>query len=339
MQDLIQSGLVSETDIEALNQIAAQYDIAITPVIANLIDKQNLKDPIAKQFVPTVEELNQSTHERVDPIGDYAHTKVKGLVHRYADRCLLKPVAVCPVYCRFCFRRNLIGAGSEAMSSSDLQAAYDYIAAHEEIWEVILTGGDPLILRPQNLSEIIRALVAIEHVAVIRIHTRIPVVSPERINQEMLQALKSHKALYVMLHANHANEFSSAARQACAKIVDAGIPMLSQSVLLKGVNDDVQTLKNLLRTLVSNRIKPYHLHHADLAKGTKHFRVSLTEGQSLVQELWGHLSGLCQPTYVLDIPDGYGKVPINASYVGESSEGHAVVRDYQGCEHVYTEEI
>ena len=288
--------------------------------------------------MPDAAELDTRPQELADPIGDDAHSPVAGIVHRYPDRVLLKPVHVCAVYCRFCFRREMVGR-RPALSRAELDAALDYIRAHSEIWEVIFTGGDPLVLSPRRLREIVTALAAIEHVRIIRVHTRVPVVAPQRISPELVLALKAPgKATYVALHVNHARELSKAARASCARLVDAGIPMLSQTVLLRGVNDDAATLGELMRALVECRIKPYYLHHGDLAPGTAHWRTSIEEGQALMRALRGRLSGLCQPTYVLDIPGGHGKSPIGPGYleqVGVNGTAHYRVTDFNGRRHAY----
>ena len=228
----------------------------------------------------------------------------------------------------------MVGPGGEALTPAELAAALDYVRANSEIWEVIVSGGDPLVLSPRRLGEIVGALGDIAHVQVIRIHTRVPVVEPVRIDHQLLAALASDKAVYVALHANHPREFTPEARAACRRIVAAGIPMLGQSVLLKGVNDDPATLEALMRVFVANRIKPYYLHHADLAPGTGHFRTTIGEGQALMRDLRGRASGLCQPTYVLDIPGGHGKVPIGPSCLEEDGRR---VADPGGTLHEYPE--
>jgi lysine 2,3-aminomutase len=319
--------------------VAARYALALTDDVAGLIDPADPHDPIARQFVPDPAELNVSPEETADPIGDGAHSPVEGIVHRYPDRVLLKPVHVCAVYCRFCFRREVVGHG-RALSREQLDAALDYIRTHREIWEVILTGGDPLVLSARRLGEIVNALGAIEHVKIIRVHTRMPVVDPGRITPALVRSLKARgKATYVVLHANHARELTPPARTACARLVDAGIPMLSQSVLLRGVNDDAAVLGELMRTLVECRIKPYYLHHGDLAPGTAHFRTGIEQGQDLMRALRGRLSGLCQPTYVLDIPGGHGKSPIGPSYLTHVGGGNGTARyqveDFNGGTHAY----
>ena len=336
LSELTAAGLAPASRRAALEKVAAQYAVAITPAMAELIDTSDPHDPIARQFVPDAAELETQPQERADPIGDHAHSAVDGVVHRHPDRALLKLTATCAVYCRFCFRREMVGPGAESLSPQQLDAALGYIAAHQEIWEVILTGGDPLVLSPRRLKQVMTRLAAIDHVKVVRVHTRIPAAEPSRVMPELAKALRaSGKATYVVLHANHARELTPAARDACALLIDAGIPMLSQSVLLSGVNDDAATLGALMRALVECRIKPYYLHHADLAPGTSHLRTSIERGQELMRELRGRYSGLCQPGYVLDIPGGHGKTPIGPSYLREDGPGRYCVEDFNGGLHSY----
>ena len=330
--DLADAALVPRERLAALNEVAARYAVAITPGVARLIDPANPHDPIARQFVPDPRELKVEPQESGDPIGDYAHSPVEGIVHRYPDRVLLKLVNACAAYCRFCFRRETVGPGQGALKPKALDGALDYIRAHPDIWEVILTGGDPLLISPRRLKDAVRRLAAIPHVKVIRVHTRVPVVAPERVTAALVLALRMEKAAFVVLHANHPRELTKQVRAACARFIDAGIPMLSQSVLLRGVNDDAETLGELLRALVECRIKPYYLHHADLAPGTAHFRTTIAEGQALMRSLHGRLSGLCQPAYVLDIPGGHGKSPIGPCYL---SDDGATVEDFNGKRHAY----
>jgi len=334
--ELVAARLAPPEKLADLVRVAERYAVAVTPAIAGLIDRSDPHDPIARQFVPDIAELTTTPEERADPIGDDAHSPVEGVVHRYPDRVLLKLVNVCAVYCRFCFRREMVGPGKQALAAQQLDAALGYIAAHPEIWEVILTGGDPLVLSARRLGEVIKRIAVIEHVKIIRLHTRLPVVSPENTTAALVRALKAPGATtYVALHANHPRELTAAVRAACARIVDAGIPMVSQSVLLRGVNDDAATLEALMRAFVECRIKPYYLHHADLAPGTSHFRTSIEEGQALIRALRGCVSGLAQPAYVLDIPGGHGKVPIGPGYVDMCGEAGAVVEDVNGVRHDY----
>ena len=334
--ELVAAGLAPPEKLADLARVAQRYAIAITPEIAALIDRADPDDRIARQFVPDIAELTTSPDERADPIGDDAHSPVEGIVHRYPDRVLLKLVNVCAVYCRFCFRREMVGPGKQMLSPGKLDAALAYIAAHPQIWEVILTGGDPLVLSARRLGEVVRRIAAIDHVKIVRLHTRLPVVSPEKITPALVRALKAPgKTTYVALHANHPRELTPAVRAACARIVDGGIPMVSQSVLLHGVNDDAATLEALMRAFVECRIKPYYLHHADHAPGTSHFRTTIEDGQALMRALRGRVSGLAQPTYVLDIPGGYGKVPVGPGYVDMCGDAGAMVEDINGVKRAY----
>ena len=345
--ELVARGLSPATALADLQKVAARYAVAVTPDIAALIDAEDPDDPIARQFIPSVQELVTGPGENSDPIGDHAHSPVAGIVHRYPDRVLFKLVHVCAVYCRFCFRREMVGPGkANALSRTAYEAALDYIRAHSRVWEVILTGGDPLMLSPRRLGEVMADLAAIDHVKIVRIHTRVPVADPARINSEMIAALKvKGAATWVALHANHARELSGKARTACAAIVDAGIPMVSQSVLLRGVNDNAAALEALMRAFVECRIKPYYLHHGDLAPGTAHLRTTLEHGQELMRALRGRVSGLCQPEYVLDIPGGHGKSPVGPGYLSRpnsfaddrepDAETRYRVADYCGEVHLY----
>ncbi|HRN88703.1 lysine-2,3-aminomutase-like protein [Hyphomicrobium sp.] len=329
--DLVDAGFVPAEREEALATVGARYAVAVTPAMAELIDPRDPADPIARQFVPDVRELDTTPQERADPIGDHAKSPVRGVVHRYPDRVLLKVVGVCPVYCRFCFRREMVGPAAEAnLTAIELDAALAYIRDHPEIWEVILTGGDPFIMSPRRMEDVSRALGAISHVKVIRWHTRVPVVAPERVTSDLVSALRaSGKTVYVALHANHARELTDLARAAIARLVEAGVPLVSQTVLLRGVNDDVDTLEALMRAFVEARVTPYYLHHGDLAPGTAHFRTSIDAGQALMHALRQRLSGLAMPTYVLDIPGGHGKVPIGPEYLDDAG----TVRDPSGNSH------
>ncbi|MBD8688127.1 MULTISPECIES: lysine-2,3-aminomutase-like protein [unclassified Rhizobium] len=335
--DLLAAGLVDEVELERIRPVEERYAIAVTPDMAALIDKTDKLDPIGLQFLPSEKELLSTPEERADPIGDEAHSPVHGIVHRYPDRVLLKAVHICPVYCRFCFRREMVGPqGNGTMTGDELETALSYIAEHKEIWEVILTGGDPLVLSPRRLATIMEGLKAISQVKIVRFHTRVPVVDPKRVDAELVEALKSSgKTTYVALHANHAREFTADARAACARLVDAGIAMISQTVLLKGINDDPAVLADLMRAFVEARVKPYYLHHPDLAPGTSHFRLDVEEGQRIVAALRGRISGLCQPTYVLDIPGGHGKAVISHTAVAKHADGCYTVSDFNGNDHAY----
>lgn len=327
---LAEAGLIAPEDVAGLERVAAQYAVAVTPAMAELADAGCAA--VRRQFIPSEAELDTRPEESADPVGDLTHSPVEGIVHRYPDRVLLKVTHTCAVYCRFCFRREMVGPeGLGALNAAQLDATMAYIASRPEIWEVIVTGGDPFVLSPRRLRDVMDRLAKIEHVKVVRFHTRMPAVDPAAVTNELVAALKApSKAVYVALHANHASELTPAARAACARLVDAGVPMIGQTVLLKGVNDDPATLSALMRAMVETRIKPYYLHHGDLAPGTGHLRTTIAEGQAVMKAMRGDLSGLAQPTYVLDIPGGHGKVPVGPRYLDGG-----MVEDPNGGLHAY----
>ena len=335
--DLVGAGFAPADRLADLEIVASRYAVAVTPTMSELIDPADAHDPIARQFLPDVAELENAPEESADPIGDHVHEAVPGLVHRYPDRVLLKLASICAVYCRFCFRREMVGPGQKAhLSDAEIDAALAYIAAQPKIWEVIVSGGDPLVLSPRRLAAVSAKIAAIPHVKVLRWHSRVPLVDPERVDAAMIDALKAEGVTtWLAVHANHPSEFTDAGRMALARIADAGIPMVSQTVLLKGVNDDAETLASLMRTFVENRVKPYYLHHGDLAPGTAHFRTGIAEGQTLAKKLRGNLSGLAQPTYIIDIPGGRGKSPLGPAYGSPAADGSWIVEDFRGSRHCY----
>ena len=324
---LLAARLIAPAEYAAIAHVTDRYAVAIPPAMQALIERPD--DAIGRQFIPNAAELVTAPHERADPIADDALSPVKGIVHRYPDRALLKPLLICPVYCRFCFRREHVGPDGGLMSESELAVAYHWLRDHPAVREVILTGGDPLMLSPRRLAAIVAALSEIPHVETIRIHTRVPVADPERLTSGVAAALRTEKAMWLVVHANHAREFTAAARAAIRRILGEGIPVLGQSVLLRGVNDSVEALEALLRAMVTARIKPYYLHQLDPAPGTARFHVPIAEGQALLAGLRGRITGLAWPTYVLDIPGGHGKVPIGPGYL--DADDH--VRDPTGQRH------
>jgi lysine 2,3-aminomutase len=327
IDSLIRAGWAAETDRPGLEAVGERYAIGIPPALGALI--QHPADPIGRQFIPHQDERLLAPHESADPIGDDALSPVPGIVHRYADRVLLKPLLVCPVYCRFCFRREHVGPDGGLLSEAQLTAAIAWIAARPALREVILTGGDPLMLSPRRLGAIMAALAAIPHVETIRIHSRLPVASPERLTEAMAAAMDVDRSVWLVIHANHAREFTAEARAALKRAQRLGIPVLGQSVLLRGVNDTEDALEALLRAMVAARVKPYYLHQLDPAPGTARFHVPIAEGQALLAGLRGRVTGLAWPTYVLDIPGGAGKVPIGPVYL----QGEDRVRDPAGVTH------
>jgi lysine 2,3-aminomutase len=324
---LVEAGLVPHELRNAVAAVQARYSVAVSPAMRALITSAD--DPIGRQFIPHPAELVTAAHESSDPIGDQAMSPIKGIVHRYPDRALLKPLLICPVYCRFCFRREHVGPGGGVLSDSELAAAYEWLRGHEKVREVILTGGDPLMLSPPRLGAIVAALAAIPSIDILRIHTRVPVADPDRLTDALAACLRTDKAMWVVVHANHASEFSRAARLAIRRVQAEAIPVLGQSVLLRGVNDSVRALEELFRAMLAARVKPYYLHQLDAAPGTRHFHVPVAEGQRLLAALRGRVTGLAWPTYVLDIPGGYGKVPLNPGYLDPDDH----VRDPWGGRH------
>jgi lysine 2,3-aminomutase len=336
LEDLASAGLVAPERLADLRPVAERFAVALTEEMAGLVDPADPHDPLAAQFVPSQAELQTAPVERTDPIGDERWSPLPGIVHRHPDRVLLKPTLLCPVYCRFCFRREVVGGKGGVLAAADLDRALDYVRQRSEIWEVIVTGGDPFLLSPRRIVTLVAALDAIPHLGVIRFHTRVPVVDPRRVGSALVAALAAEKAVYVVVHANHPRELTQALRLAANRLLRAGVPLLSQTVLLRGVNDDAAVLEALFRGLVAMRIKPYYLHHADLARGTAHFRTGIAKGQRLVGALRGRISGLCQPTYVLDIPGGFGKVPLMPGAAEhDPAAGGWVIADPAGRRHRY----
>jgi lysine 2,3-aminomutase len=334
ISELAEAGLVTKEGVVGLDAVAARYSVAITPAMAALIEGPD--EPIGRQFLPSPREMETHPEERADPIGDHAHSPVRGMVHRYPDRALLKVTHTCPVYCRFCFRREMVGPdGDGNLSEAELDAAFAYLAGQPGIRELIVTGGDPLVLSPRRIGALAARAAEIRHLRMLRFHSRVPVVAPERITPALVSAIRSTRlAAFVSIHANHSREFTDTAKVAIARLADAGIALLGQAVLLRGVNADTVTLAALFSEMATNRIRPVYLHHPDLAPGTSHFRLSLAEGRALFAALRGRLSGHAIPAYVLDLPGGFGKIPVGEGHVVEEA-GKILIRDPAGRLHAY----
>lgn len=337
IEDLKKAGFLPQDADERFGALVDRFAVGITNHVAQIITSDPSSDSVRKQYVPSLEELKTTSVEESDPIGDSAHSPVKGIVHRYPDRVLIKISNVCAVYCRYCFRREMIGPDSQFLSENDIELALDYIRNQKNIWEVILTGGDPLVLSARRLEALFKALEKIEHIQTLRIHTRVPLVSPDLINDTLCSVLKNtSKPIYMVIHVNHAQELTKDTEVALQKLRSAGCSLLSQTVLLRDVNNDASILDTLFRKLVLLHVKPYYLHHPDLVTGTAHFRVSIDEGQDIMRKLRGRLSGICLPSYVLDIPGGYGKIPIEYNYLASSHGGDSyIVEDVCGTHHDY----
>ncbi|WP_027284521.1 lysine-2,3-aminomutase-like protein [Rubritepida flocculans] len=306
--ELAAAGLLSPEAVAALAPVEARYAVAVTPEVAALIRAGH--EDVARQYLPDPAELRTAPHELDDPTADAPFTPVKGVVHRYPDRALLKPLLACPVYCRFCFRREAVGPDGGLLTEAELEAALDWFARTPAVREAILTGGDPLILSPRRLGRILARLAALPHIETLRIHSRVPVADPGRVTPALLGALETGKPLYLCVHANAAAEFTPAAGAALRALHGAGVVLLGQSVLLRGVNDSPEALEALFRAMLRHRVKPYYLHQLDPAPGTARFAVPVKEGLALLAALRGRVTGLAWPVYVQERPGGGGKYPL-----------------------------
>lgn len=309
---LLDAGLITAEALPALTALQARYAIALTPEIQARIASP--LDPVGRQYIPHADEGLTLPHELVDPTADAPFTPIKGVVHRYPDRALLKPLLACPVYCRFCFRREHVGPDGGLLSEAELDAALAWFETQPGIGEVILTGGDPLMLSPRRLGHILGRLAGMPHIHTLRIHSRVPVADPSRITPGLLEALRHEKPLYLCVHANHAQEFGPAAGPALRALHGEGLVLLGQSVLLAGVNDSVAALEGLFRAMLAHRIKPYYLHALDPAPGTARFAVPDAVALDLLRALRGQVSGLAWPVFVREAPGGAGKRPLGPAW-------------------------
>ena len=327
-------GLMAPEAAKAAAGVERRFAVALTPHVARLVAAEGADGPIGRQYLPDPRELDLHPAERDDPIDDYPHTVLPGVVHRYPDRVLFKLVEVCPVYCRFCFRREMVGKqGQGLLEPGAFEAAVRYVAERPELYEVILTGGDPFVVSARRAEAVSRALGAIAHLGSIRWHTRVPVADPGRVTARFAKALRAgparDKAVTVVVHVNHARELVPEALAAIGRLVDSGLRVLSQSVLLAGVNDTEEALEALFRALVAARVGPYYLHQGDLAPGTAHWRTPLARGPELMERLRGRLPGHALPTLVIDPPGGAGKVPL----AGALARGGVLTRDGRHLPH------
>ena len=320
-------------DDTALGQVIANFPMRINPYFADLIESPG--DPIWKQVVPDLAELSDPVCLD-DPLGEENLTPVANLVHKYPDRVLFLVAGSCAAYCRFCTRKRKVGSTGMCLSAANLQAGYRYLREHPEVREVLLSGGDPLLLADEIIGDILSNLRAIPSLEVIRIGTRVPSVLPMRITASLVAILKQHHPLYINTHFNHPKEITAEAAQACGRLADAGIPLGCQTVLLKGVNDNAETIKRLMTMLLRIRVKPYYLFQADLTRGTNHFRTHSSVGIAIMRQLYGHISGMAIPTLALDAPGGKGKIPLTPSYLIEQGEDLRFL-NYQGEPCTYPE--
>ncbi|MEG6611280.1 lysine 2,3-aminomutase [Pseudoclostridium thermosuccinogenes] len=326
---------LSESEQKDVGLCLKRFRMAITPYYATLIDSANPHCPIKAQCVPSINELIQKPDEKADPLNEDLFSLVPGIVHRYPDRVLFLITYKCSMYCRHCTRRRMVGEEDFSVDKAGLDRALEYIRSNKSIRDVLLSGGDPFVMPDSYLEGIISRLRAIPHVEVIRIGTRTPVVLPMRITDGLLGMLRKYHPIWINTHFNHPDEITPYSLQACQKIVDAGIPLGNQSVLLKGINDNVDVQKELLLKLVKARVRPYYLYQCDPSQGIGHFRTPVKTGVDIIKHLRGYISGYAVPTFVIDAPGGGGKVPINPEYVINMDDEKVVMRNYKGDIYVY----
>ncbi len=311
--------------------------LGITPHFFSLIDPQDPDCPIRRQVVPRIEEASRAPDEMVDPCGEDSHMPVPGLVHRYPDRVLLLVTDRCASYCRYCTRSRVVSGAGEQELTVDLEGAFRYLENHPEVRDVLLSGGDPLLLSDAKLNAILTRLRSISSIEFIRIGTRIPIFLPQRITPELVAMLKQHHPLWMSIHSNHPKELSYEVREALGRLADAGIPLGNQSVLLKGVNDRSEILKDLFHKLLLCRVRPYYLYQCDLITGSAHLRTTIREGQEIMEQLRGYTTGYAVPTYVVDGPGGGGKIPIGPGYIVGMADDRVILKNYKGDVYEYPE--
>lgn len=313
------------------------FRMAITPYYLSIIDQKNPNDPVRMQAIPKIQESKLVTTDMDDPLHEDTDSPTPGLTHRYPDRTLLLLTDQCSMYCRHCTRRRKAGEHDAPMPKDNVSKAIEYIRNTKEVRDVILSGGDPLTLSTARLEEVISEIAAIDHVDIIRIGSRIPVVLPQRIDDDLIAMLKKYPMIWLNTHFNHPNEMTPEAQKALAKLANAGVVLGNQSVLLKGINDHVDVMKKLVHTLVKNRVRPYYIYQCDLSEGISHFRTPISKGIEIMESLRGHTSGLCIPTYVVDAPGGGGKIPVLPNYIVSQMPGRTILRNYEGFITTYTE--
>ncbi|MEG1632749.1 MAG: KamA family radical SAM protein [Oscillospiraceae bacterium] len=321
---------MSDGERADVEKCLSAFRMAVTPYYATLIDPADPADPIRRICVPSIEETYPCDNDMSDPLGEVRDSPVAHIVHRYPDRVLFLVTLRCSAYCRYCTRRRVVGEEDKSITEPEIRAALGYIRSHEEIRDVLISGGDPLVLGTERLERIISGLRAIPHVDIIRIGTRVPVVLPMRITDELLTMLKKYQPIWINTHFSHPREITPESARACAAIVDAGIPLGNQSVLLRGVNDDAETMKQLLLKLVHMRVRPYYLYQCDLSQGIGHFRTTVDKGIEIMHALQGNISGYAVPKFVIDAPGGGGKIPVNYEYVISKNDKEVVLENYRG---------
>ena len=324
-------------EIEGIKHSKGRLALAVTPYFVSLMDPINSNCPVRRQAIPRIEERHLSKSDMVDPCGEDKDSPVPGLVHRYPDRVLLLVTDQCAVYCRYCTRRRLVGSTERSITQGNFEEALKYLKSHRKVRDVLLSGGDPLLLENERLEEILSRLRAIPHIELLRIGTRAPVTLPQRITGGLVKMLKKYHPLMMSIHFTHPKEITDAVRKACNELADGGIPLGSQTVLLKGINDKPYIMKKLVQELLKIRVRPYYIYQCDLAMGTEHFRTSIATGIQIIEKLRGHTTGYAIPTYVVDAPGGGGKIPVEPVYLVSRGKGKVVLRNYEGKIYEYPE--
>ncbi|OQA38175.1 MAG: L-lysine 2,3-aminomutase [Acidobacteria bacterium ADurb.Bin340] len=327
---------LTEEERQNLQRCLSKFTMEITPYYAALMDREDPNCPVRMQSVPRLAELHDDLSDLADPLHEDVDSPVPGLTHRYPDRVLLLVTNICSMNCRHCTRRRLVGDTDVHMPEENVQKAIDYIAAHPEVRDVLISGGDPFVLPDDHLESILKRLRAIPHVEIIRFGTRTPVVMPQRITPELCGMLQKYHPVYVNTHFNHPKEITAEAREACARLANAGIQLGNQSVLLRGINDDPVVMKKLVHKLLTVRVKPYYIYQCDLSLGISHFRTSVAKGIEIIESLRGHTTGMAVPTFVVDAPGGGGKIPVMPNYLISLGDGRAILRNYEGVITTYT---
>jgi len=324
-------------EIEGIKHSKGRLALAVTPYFASLMDPNNPNCPIRRQAIPRIEEIHLSKNEMVDPLGEDKHSPVPGLVHRYPDRVLLLVTDQCAVYCRYCTRRRLVGSNERSITQGNFEEVLKYLKSHRKVRDVLLSGGDPLLLENERLEEMLSRLRVLPHIELLRIGTRVPVTLPQRITGGLVRMLKKYHPLMISIHFTHPKEITEAVKRACIELADGGIPLGSQTVLLKGINDKPSIMKRLVQELLKIRVRPYYIYQCDLAMGTEHFRTSVAAGIQIIEKLRGYTTGYAVPTYVVDAPGGGGKIPLQPDYVVSRGKGKIVLRNYEGKVFEYAE--
>jgi lysine 2,3-aminomutase len=324
-------------EIEGIKHLKGRLALAVTPYFASLMDPTNPNCPIRRQAIPRVEELHLSKNDMVDPCGEDKDSPVPGLVHRYPDRVLLLVTDQCATYCRYCTRRRLVGSNERPITQVNFEEVLKYLKGHKKVRDVLLSGGDPLLLENERLEEILSRLRTIPHIELLRIGTRAPVTLPQRITVGLVRMLKKFHPLMISIHFTHPKEITDAVKRACGELADGGIPLGSQTVLLKGINDKPYIMKKLVQELLKIRVRPYYIYQCDLATGTEHFRTSVATGIQIIEKLRGYTTGYAVPTYVVDAPGGGGKIPLEPVYLISRGKGKVVLRNYEGKVFEYPE--